>query len=1193
MKILSIRGANLTSLGGEFALDLEAPPLAGAGLFTISGPTGAGKSTLLDALCLALFDAVPRQEARAVALAENILRHGCGMAYAEAEFRGHDGERYCARWEARRARGRADGRLQAPDMRLTRVRDGVRLGDKKTEVLALIEAHLGLNFSQFRRAVLLAQGDFAAFLKAKPQERSELLERMTGIEIYSQLSQAAYERAKVERQQSELLEARWQQFQPLSAEQRAVLENEGQAAQTQAQHGQQQLHTCQRALDWLRQEETLRAQLDRATRALDEAEQAWTDGAPTRAALAVYTQAQALFAVFNAYQSAQAQQTEAETAVQQAENNARQAALAAKENESAYQQARRSLDEAEAQLQLNQPDLHQARALDVRLDNARTVFQQAQTALANAQSEATKRAKHAKKLQQESAALDKAATAARTALDTPGAALAQQWPRWDSELQRYQDDAQNARTAQNAVQQAQAKAAQLQTEQVTVHAQLAQAQTALDSLAQELENASVRADDWAALDQKRATLEQERDTWQGHATLVQAQNEEATQRGRLLEAEQQREQSRVAAEHSAAALAQASENLQRARRHAHHHILEQLRQDLNDGQPCPLCGALEHPGFNSQTAVSVDIDALETQAETLRHQQSEQRATWQYWQTQCTERAQAHAASIAQVAKLSAIWPGSKLTATDIETEQMRIKQALREVETARQAAHTRQLEQEILRTRLEQTRQHWLAAQQREQELAQTILNQNHLDAQAQREAALAQQNMRVREETLAPVMATLTDWRRALQNDPVRFQRQCAALVKEWQAQAEALAVLTQKIEDMRTQVQAADIAHAQAAQMLAQAQTQAQSREADLSRLTEQRQGILNGDHADAVEARLQQAVTRAREKAEHARQNWDQARQADTAAATARSHCQARQDSAARNLVNATAALNQALDTAKLPLAVVAEAQARDLAWLEQQRAQVQNLDKNRDEARVRLEERQQRLAQHTHTRPPDSDARAADAEARLAVLHEQAQVASANVHKIAARLEQDDLCRTQAEAAHKQWQAQIQQAEVWAQLDILIGSSSGDKFRRFAQGLTLDSLLVYTNRHLDELAPRYQVARQPGTDLDLHVVDREMGDETRAVHSLSGGETFLVSLSLALGLASLSAQRTAIESLFIDEGFGSLDLDTLDIAVAGLDALQARGCQVGIISHVPGLAERIGAQVRVEKCGGGGSRVIVG
>ena len=171
-------------------------------------------------------------------------------------------------------------------------------------------------------------------------------------------------------------------------------------------------------------------------------------------------------------------------------------------------------------------------------------------------------------------------------------------------------------------------------------------------------------------------------------------------------------------------------------------------------------------------------------------------------------------------------------------------------------------------------------------------------------------------------------------------------------------------------------------------------------------------------------------------------------------------------------------------------------------------------------------------------------------------------------------------------------AQQAHCDLWGGLAELIGSANGAKFRTFAQSLTLERLLLVANDHLNELAPRYQLQRVPGTDLALQVVDRDMGDEIRGVESLSGGESFLVSLALALGLASLSSKETQVESLFIDEGVGTLDPESLDTALACLDSLQSTGRQIGVISHVQTMVERIGVQIRIEALGGGESRVLL-
>ena len=162
---------------------------------------------------------------------------------------------------------------------------------------------------------------------------------------------------------------------------------------------------------------------------------------------------------------------------------------------------------------------------------------------------------------------------------------------------------------------------------------------------------------------------------------------------------------------------------------------------------------------------------------------------------------------------------------------------------------------------------------------------------------------------------------------------------------------------------------------------------------------------------------------------------------------------------------------------------------------------------------------------------------------------------------------------------------------------LIGQSDGRLFREYAQTLTLDQLLALANRRLDALAPRYQLERlslAPGL-LDLAIIDREQADERRPVATLSGGELFLASLALALALADLKGGRGRIRvgTLCIDEGFGSLDQATLDIAMVALGRLQQeQGTQILVISHVGALAELIPHRIEVQPQGGGRSRIRV-
>lgn len=166
-----------------------------------------------------------------------------------------------------------------------------------------------------------------------------------------------------------------------------------------------------------------------------------------------------------------------------------------------------------------------------------------------------------------------------------------------------------------------------------------------------------------------------------------------------------------------------------------------------------------------------------------------------------------------------------------------------------------------------------------------------------------------------------------------------------------------------------------------------------------------------------------------------------------------------------------------------------------------------------------------------------------------------------------------------------------ESERWAKLNELAGSADGAKFRRIAQGYTLDILLNYANVQLRELTRRYRLERVPET-LALQVIDRDMCDEVRTVHSLSGGESFLVSLALALGLSSLSSNRMRVESLFIDEGFGSLDAETLRVAMDALESLRTQGRKIGVISHVQEMTERIPVRICVNRAGNGRSLLEV-
>ncbi|WP_417578912.1 AAA family ATPase [Nitrincola sp.] len=265
MRILSLRLKNLNSLKGEFLIDFRQPPFTETSLFAITGPTGAGKTTLLDALCLALYHQTPRMKVISAASNELMTRH-TAEALAEVEFE-VKGVGYRAFWSQRRAREQADGKLQAPKVELAELHSGKLLSTRIQEKLQLTETLTGLDFERFTRSMLLAQGGFAAFLNAGANERAELLEELTGTEIYGRLSAAVFEHTRLEKQQLDLLQSQASGVTLLSDEQLEALQADRLQLQQQEQTlipRQRQLQTALQLMRQTRETQQRLAQLDQA-----------------------------------------------------------------------------------------------------------------------------------------------------------------------------------------------------------------------------------------------------------------------------------------------------------------------------------------------------------------------------------------------------------------------------------------------------------------------------------------------------------------------------------------------------------------------------------------------------------------------------------------------------------------------------------------------------------------------------------------------------------------------------------------------------------------------------------------------------------------------------------------------------------------------------------------------------------------
>jgi len=390
VKILAIRGKNLASLAGEFEIYFNREPLASANLFAICGPTGSGKSTLLDALCLALYalclalyDETPRLTAAAKSISHlpdvgdktitshdprNLLRRGSGDSYAEVDFVGNDGVEYRARWSVQRAHRKADRPLQDTKMELKTLADEQSIGGKKTEVLEAIRKRLGLQFDQFTRAVLLAQNEFAAFLKADNDDRGILLQTLTGLDIYEKVSIRAHQRAKAERQALDNLSAQLKGHQTLTAEERAELEQKLATAKAEASALAQRKAELEKQIRWHETWENLKQAEQQAREAVQEAISIQESATHRRA---YFTRAEAVQdarSVLEGFDRAAAEVDQHHQATQTAKQQRNEAQHLLQSAEEAKATAAQAVFAAEQQRANAGDALHQARNLDAEIN---------------------------------------------------------------------------------------------------------------------------------------------------------------------------------------------------------------------------------------------------------------------------------------------------------------------------------------------------------------------------------------------------------------------------------------------------------------------------------------------------------------------------------------------------------------------------------------------------------------------------------------------------------------------------------------------------------------------------------------------------------------------------------------------------------------------------------------------------------
>ncbi|KGG91193.1 MULTISPECIES: AAA family ATPase [Comamonas] len=1143
MRILKLRLKNLNSLKGEWNIDFTAAPFADNGLFAITGSTGAGKSTLLDAICLALYHQTPRLDS--ISGSNDIMTRHTGECEAEVEFE-VKGVAYRAFWSQRRARGKPDAALQTPRVELALVADGSILTTHVKDKTRRIAEITGLDFARFTKSMLLAQGGFAAFLQATANERAELLEELTGTDIYGRISQSVFERARDARQALEKQQAQAQGMQLLDAGTREQLQSQAVLLQTgltdlQARH--QQLQTVQR---WQAQTMQAMEDVEQARNAQANAQQALSDAAHDLLRLQAHGPAQAIQPMHHRWQLAQGQQSEQAAQLQQLHTLRLQAQSAQwHQHQQARQLAGDQLQQSRLQLQsaqARQADLtawQQAHAshalLGENLSGWREQLQQGQQLqrqTVQAEGQMTQLQKLARQLQQQADA--------QTQLST-----------------------QSTRQVSQTLQQQQAAEQALQ-QQLATHGSLPQ-------LRSHWQNAERQLHHWQQL-QEHAALRQPLDVQQQRNSQALSSVDSRIQE-QLAQRDDLRAQYKALKEKVAdkQALLDQERLIQ---------SLQEHRAALQPGEACPLCGSQDHPAITEYAALDVSATAAalqqaQSELESLQRQGEQLNTALATAQGQQQLQKEQHQAIAQQIEKWLSRWADLRAqSAVPLDEAAWQQPEALRTAcaEAGQQIAQLQQnlADAETAERQLQQSKDACQAALQHQQQIEHAQAStrqalQNNLTQQEQTAQALQalmqqagdlQTRLQLALQTAGyalPESADTADWLDARQQE-----------WQQWQRQQQAMQELTQQIDLLQRQVEQAaeDAEHwLQRSQALPDLPADATACTAPaaatlhdcktLLEQTAQQLATLQGQ-ASQAQATLEQLQQSTRQ----AQAEWQQALQASPFSDEAQYTAALLSDAEQQGL---QALSNQLQGAAQRAAALQADASRRLTAL------QTQALS---DEAPETITEQITQLETE----------RAQQAE-------------QLGAHR--ARLKDDDDRRAGQQALLARIAEQEQDSDLWQHLDSLIGSARGDKFRKFAQGLTLDHLLHLANRHLERLHGRYLLRRKPTGELELDIVDGWQGDVARDTRTLSGGEAFLVSLALALALSDLVSSKTSIDSLFLDEGFGTLDGDTLEMALAALDALNASGKMIGVISHVEALKERIPAQIRVEKAAGiGYSRLVI-
>ncbi len=1001
MKIQRIILNNLNSLRGEHTIDLTVEPLSNAGLFAITGQTGSGKSTLLDAITLALYGRATRYGNQPSP--ENMMSRRCGECSAAVEFEIPDGK-YTAVWQLRRARGKADGRIQSPQRYIYDI-DGTTLTQKVRECDEKIEELIGLDYDRFLRSVMLAQGEFARFLKSNANERAALLECLTGTAIYSDLSILAHQEAIRRENDLKLKQQVLEQIEILQDEEREEVEG--------------------RITELKEKKRVLEEDIDKKSKIagkIDELESAVTQHKKITNGLEVLEaerqDAKSELQLLKRHQNTTPFRDDL-IHLQNAENTLQT-------NEVRKQAAQDKRDEVYEQCQ--QAKLNYYRILQNEIVEQKSTIQDAKARACEANDTLKTEKKWLEDHQRDAYLSDHIADLSANLIELKSrrATLMREWERVC--------DATSVLTGIR-------KSGGIVIKKIKWE-QVSDIISILTSGAIEpllLEKAKE--------DELKTILD----------TIVEKFAEELTSA----------EDERSSAEKE---LELRRDHLQKDRLIA---SLETHRASLEKGEPCPLCGATEHP-YAEGREPGFPFEELEvevTKAEEKRNAKNE------------------------RVSKL-------------YDARQELISQQPVTIKTCRDRA---ECETELLESlsmfgvELPETG--------KEEETLQSLQNrekayQTHRDncddaEEVVEKAQEDEKNAHILLEKYIPAFKRLQDIEPEDIDgeDEISEELSVEEAEKDWTKKRTKLEIQENALKD-RLQ----DTETAQKSLKKIQRRLISALEESDFQGINDLRAAKLDQEESDRIE-------------------------EIET------------------DLNNRKNKLTTQLQMVQETIKPLREARIPEEDEAEQFKLEHKKLRDNRDTLIENLTTRQNQI-------------------------------------------EVDDKNRKKLAVQQKLLEEARKESAIWNRLRLLIGSHDGAKFRRYAQSISLDILIRHANQHLTRLSDRYRIQRRTEEELQIEIEDLHQASVTRPMASLSGGESFLASLALALGLSELAGRNVRIESLFIDEGFGSLDSEVLDIAIGALEGLHQNSKSVGVISHVELLKQRITTQIRVEKLIAGNSTLKI-